>query len=454
MNSWSIFNPRTGHKVKDCSYANHSEVFKTLESLYLGFLKWKKISFKERQQTLSKVVKVFEENQQELILAIHEEMGKSLAQTQAEIKKCLDSAKYLCQAEVKGLDSYDVPNPTYSKSHITHEPLGVVLSILPWNYPLWQGFRAFFPNLLAGNTILLKHSEVTPTTGDLIAKYFKHAGCEYLLQHCLFSHEITEKVVADARTGGVSITGSVKAGKAIAEVCAKYFKKSVLELGGSDPAIILPDADFEFSCKSVALSRLQNAGQVCISAKRLIIPRSAQEKIINQLKVSFDEILIQKEDLVGPLAQAKFKKEYDQAVQEIKSYSELIYEKDLSSKNTNEHTAFVNPCILFFKENHAQLKDLEIFGPCLVVIPYETEAQAVEIANSTIFALGASVYGKSASRCRQVAEQLKAGQVAINDLVRSDVRLPFGGSKMSGYGRELGVEGFFEFTQVKVISEK
>lgn len=449
---WTLRNPRTGEKIKEYRFSSEAEVFKSIEALHQGFAQWKKLSFKQRQEKLSRVVDILEKNHQQLAKSMTEEMGKSLDQSLAEVQKCIDSAKYLCTMDEDPLKSYLVPNKTYDQSEVTFEPLGVLLSILPWNYPAWQGVRAFFPNLLAGNTILLKHSEVTPSTGDLFQDYFKQAGLSDLLQHHIFSHDLTEKVIADPRVGGVSITGSVGAGKTISELCSRHFKKSVLELGGSDPAVVLENADLIKTCKSVAKSRLQNAGQVCISVKRLFIPATLKNEILNQLKQAYTDVLTAKIELVGPLAQTRFKQDYNKIVAELKKHSELIFEYDMNSQNKNDHTAFVNPCILYFNKTHELLKTTEVFGPCLIVIPYHSVDEAIELANSTVFGLGASVYGADLKQCQHVALQLQAGQVSINDFVRSDVCLPFGGYKMSGHGREVGHQGFFEFTQTKVIS--
>ncbi len=405
MNPWSIYNPRTGEKLKDYHFSSVNEVFEAVETLDRGFKKWKKLSFQRRQEQLMKVVIELEKDQSRLAQCMTDEMGKSFDQSQAEVIKCINAARYLCTMDFKGLEAYFVPNKTYTQSQVVFEPLGVLLSILPWNYPAWQGFRAFFPSLLAGHTILLKHSEITPSAGDLIQSYFERAGLKDLLLHRIFSHDHTEKVLADDRMGGVSITGSVKAGKAIAEMSSRHLKKCVLELGGSDPAIILEKVNLERACKSITQSRLQNAGQVCISIKRVLIPQAQKNEILEKLKQAFAETLEGTSELVGPLAQAQFKIDYNKTITELKKHAELIYEKDFSSKNLNDHTAFVNPCILYFEKNHELLKSTEVFGPGLVVIAYSSLEEAVEIANSTIFGLGASVYGIDLDLCQRVATE-------------------------------------------------
>ena len=451
---WTIYNTHTGQKIRNYQYVEEVSVFQSIEKLYSGFIQWRQLPPKMRQQKMLKAVLIAEKDQAHLASVISLEMGKSLDSAQAEVKKCIETSKYLCSLDLHFLEPYVVKNGTYDQSVVSYESLGVILSILPWNFPAWQGFRAFFPNMLAGNAILLKHSEVTPTVGDLLQSYFEQAGLGDVFIHKLFNHDMTEKIIADHRIGGVSITGSVKAGEGIGGLCSKYFKKCVLELGGSDPSIILKDADLEKTCKTISRSRLQNAGQVCISAKRALVPKDHLKEVIELFKKSFTEFLELKPALVGPLADARFKVDYNEIVTELKKYSEVVYEKDMNSLNINDQQAFVNPCILVFDGNHEILKSTEVFGPCLIVIPYSDLAEAVQIANSTVFGLGASVYGKDEELCQKVATQIQAGQVTINDFVKSDIALPFGGYKMSGMGRESGREGFFEFTQTRVISVK
>ncbi|MBC7457919.1 MAG: aldehyde dehydrogenase family protein, partial [Bdellovibrionaceae bacterium] len=389
---WTIYNTHTGQKIKNYQYADEASVFQSLEKLHGGFVKWRQLPLKTRQQKMLNAILIAEKDKDHLASVIALEMGKSLDSAQAEVRKCIETSKYLCGLELNFLESHVVKNTTYDHSVVSYESIGVIVSILPWNFPAWQGFRAFFPTMLAGNAILLKHSEVTPTVGDLLQSYFEQAGLGDVFIHKLFNHEITEKIIADSRVDGVSITGSVKAGQLIAGLCSKYFKKCVLELGGSDPSIVLADADLEKTCKTISRSRLQNAGQVCISAKRALVPKPQLHQVIELFKTAFTEIMEAKPALVGPLADARFKADYNQTVNELKKYSQVVFEKDLSSLNTNEHQAFVNPCILLFDHHHEILQNTEVFGPCLIVIPYENLAEAVQMANATVFGLGASVY--------------------------------------------------------------
>ena len=449
---WTVYNTSTGEKIRNYQYAEEAAVLESLEKLHAGFNKWKKFSLRTRQEMMLKMVLIVENDKDHFAQVISQEMGKSFEAAQTEVKKCIETSKYLCGLDLHFLDSHEVKNTTYDHSIVSHEPLGVIVSVLPWNFPAWQGFRAFFPNMLAGNVILLKHSEVTPTTGDLLQSYFAQAGLGDFFVHRLFPHEMTEKIIADRRVGGVSITGSVKAGQIISSLCGQYLKKCLLELGGSDPSIILPDADFKKACQTIARSRLQNAGQVCISAKRAFVPRVQIEQTIELFKSAFTGIIDAQPSLVGPLAETRFKTDYNNIVTELKKHSQVVFEKDMNALNINENQAFVNPCILVFDHHHEILNKTEVFGPCLILIPYDTVDEAIQMANSTVFGLGASVYGTDEKLAQNVAHQILAGQVSINDYVKSDIALPFGGFKMSGMGRESGHQGFFEFTQTRVIS--
>lgn len=451
---WTVYNTRTGVKVRNYHYAESHEVFEAMDQLHLGFKWWKKIGLKSRQEKLFKLIEIVEKDKVHLAQTISQEMSKPLEASEAEVQKCIDTSKYLCRLDLSFLEPQEVYNTTYEYSQVSKEPLGIILSILPWNFPAWQGFRAFFPALLAGNTILIKHSEVTPTVGDLIENYFDQAGLGSILKHRLFSHEITENVISHPLIGGVSLTGSVTAGKTVATVCSRYLKKCVLELGGSDPSLVLEDCDLDQAVRAIARGRLQNAGQVCISAKRVLAPRVHLNLICEKLIAAFEEILEGQKEMVGPLAEARFKSDYNTQVNELKKHSKVIYEKEMDSLNQNQHMAFVNPCILLFEKNEEILKTTEVFGPCLIVIPYHSVDEAIEIANSTLFGLGASVYGNDIDHCQNIASEIESGQVVINETVKSDIRLPFGGYKMSGLGRESGHEGFFEFTQTRVISIK
>lgn len=453
-NSFSTINPYLNQKIKDWSFASTDEIQSGIESLAAGFKTWKKLTYQDRQKSLLQVLEHLEIQKEQISQSITEQMGKPILQSRAEVQKTLETMRILCEMNLDFLKP-TTASSSYRSSLIINEPLGVIVGIMPWNFPLWQTVRMVFPALLAGNTILLKSSEITPEIGRIVEECFQSAGLKHLLlKHILFSHESTESILSHPQICGVSLTGSTQAGQTVGALAGKYLKKAIFELGGSDPYIVMTDAVLGFATKKIIQSRLSNCGQVCISAKRVLIHESQLSEFLTLCKKEIAKFNLgdpsDEKTLLGPLSHLKFREKYKQQIQELSPYCEAV---EIKTDSVSQG-AFVNPVILVFKENHPSLKTLEIFGPALIVIAYSHLDQAIEIANSTVFGLGAAVFSQDVEKAQKVAESLIAGQVAINDLVKSDVHLPFGGFKMSGHGSELGEAGFFEFTQTKVISVK
>lgn len=452
--SFSTTNPYLNQKIKDWSYSSTDQIESGIETLAQGFKTWKMLTYQDRQKSLLQVLEHFEIKKEQIAKSITEQMGKPILQARAEVQKTLETIRILCEMNLDFLKPTTAIS-SYRSSQIINEPLGVIVGIMPWNFPLWQTVRMVFPALLAGNTVLLKSSEITPEIGHIVEECFRSAGLRHVvLKHILFSHESTETILSTPHIGGVSLTGSTQAGQTVGALAGRYLKKAIFELGGSDPYIALTDAVLSFAAKKIIQSRLSNCGQVCISAKRVLIHESQLSEFLTLCQKEMAKFKLgdpqDEKTLLGPLSHVKFKQKYNQQIQELSSYCEKIEIKS----EFDSQGAFVDPVILVFKENHPCLKTLEIFGPALIVIAYSHLDQAVEIANSTVFGLGAAVFSQDVEKAQKVAESLIAGQVAINDLVKSDVHLPFGGFKMSGHGSELGEAGFFEFTQTKVISVK
>lgn len=452
--SFSTTNPYLNQKIKDWSYASVDDIDSGIESLATGFKTWKMLTYQDRQKSLLRVLEHFEIKKEQMAQSITEQMGKPIQQAHAEVQKTLEAMRILCEMNLDFLKPTRV-NSSARSSQVINEPLGVIVGIMPWNFPLWQTVRMIFPALLAGNTVLLKSSEITPEIGQIVEECFQSAGLNHVvIKHILFSHESTESILSHPQICGVSLTGSTQAGQTVGALSGKYLKKAIFELGGSDPYIVMDDAILSFAAKKIIQSRLNNCGQICISAKRALVHESQLSEFLSLCQKEMEKFNtgdpLDEKTLLGPLSHFKFQEKYNQQIQDLKPYCQQIEIKS----NLNSHGAFVDPVILVFNENHPALKSLEIFGPALIVISYNDLDQAIEIANSTIFGLGAAVFSRDLEKAQKVAQSLIAGQVAINDLVKSDVHLPFGGFKMSGYGSELGEAGFFEFTQTKVISIK
>ncbi|MBC7742101.1 MAG: aldehyde dehydrogenase family protein [Bdellovibrionaceae bacterium] len=447
-------NPTTGAVIGTGEYNSTEDADKALAALDQTFKAWRNLSYLQRQATIMKLATALESKKDFFAKLMTQEIGKPLKEAQLEVKKCYEAIKALCEKDLAALESKTI-HTTYKSSEIIYEPLGVIYSIMPWNYPLWQVTRMVIPALLTGNTILLKHAEICAQTGFEFAKLFKDIYPEPLLMHLLLPHEMTEVVLSNPRVQGVSLTGSTNAGVSVAKAAAGALKKYVLELGGSDPYLVLADADLDLAAKIISQSRLMNAGQSCISAKRCLFHESLRQPLIEKFKTQFDDHVIglplELKTDVGPLAHPRFKTALKKQIAELKknTSAECVYQKPHGHP---AESAFVDLEIYLLKENSEWLKDQEFFAPVLLMIPFKTEAEAIAIANSTVFGLGGGVFSKDLARAKNVAKQMIAGQVAINDFIRSDFSLPFGGFKKSGVGRELGEAGFFEFVQTKVIS--
>lgn len=448
--TWTTIDPFENKPLRTWHYANKTNIEQSLQDLHVAWYAWKKLSYKDRQAELLKVVFELQKRADTMARSISLQMGKPLAQSQVEVKKSIEAAEYLCQMDLSFLAAEQISS-IYEQSTVHLASLGIIVGIMPWNFPLWQVMRMIFPTLLVGNTVLLKHSEVTPEVGELIEQCFSAMPFK-ILKHCSFSHDMTESILKDARVFGVSLTGSAKAGSVIAETAGRHLKKSILELGGSDPYIVMADTDLRLATKKIIGSRISNCGQVCISAKRALIHKSLWPEFIERAEVELKKLVFgspfSPDTTLGPLAQHKFQKQYQQQTEILKKKADKIIEIQLSVGSS----AGVNPMLVSFSEQPSVLKTMEVFGPCLAVMPFTTENEAITLANSTIYGLGAGIFTKDTEHAKKMALEIQAGQIAINDIVKSDVHLPFGGMKSSGYGKELGKLGFYEFTQTQVVS--
>ncbi len=452
--TFDTINPATGEKLRTAHYATPAQIDASISTLHKSFSGWRNISYRERQLIVKKIALNLQERSEEFAVLMSTEMGKPIREAKLEVKKCIVAIEALSEKDLGFLEPKLVSG-AYKNSRIINEPLGVIYSVMPWNFPLWQVVRMVIPALLAGNTILLKHSTITSQTGDEFEKILKDIWSEPLLLHQLVQHDNTEKILKDPRIQGVSLTGSTGAGLSVAQAAGAALKKYVLELGGSDPYIVLEDAPLEAAAKMISRSRLMNTGQSCICAKRLLVHTSKKDQLIDLVKKEFDSFqfgspLDAKTDL-GPLAHPRFKADLAKQISELKLSTEAknIYHR---SHLQNDHGAYVDLNIFLLPKNSDWLYEQEFFSPTLIVIPFLSDQEAIQIANSTAYGLGGGVWSTDLTRATRMASQMTAGQVAINDMIKSDVSLPFGGFKKSGVGRELGDAGLYEFTQTKVIS--
>lgn len=481
------YSPFTSEIVDQIPYSDIQSVQKSVVILSKSFLVWRGLNVEQRKVKLFPLIERLQQQKIHFAKMITEEMGKPFLQSLSEVDKCILSLKKMLEFDLSFLLNEKIKsNDGKINFHINHNPVGVVYAIMPWNFPLWQVIRMVIPALISGNVILLKHSEVTPQVAIMIEALFSGLSDSPILLHHFISHNYTEAILSWPEIQAVSLTGSTAAGLKIAELASKYLKKYVLELGGSDPYIVFPDADLEKSARLIVQSRLTNSGQSCIAAKRCLVEQSIQFEFQQLLKKEFSKFKFLSSKVldnffnpeivedryryqIGPLAAPRLKEAYLlQKKQFIKNtHAQLISSTFLDCETNridcetnrfeSEKGCFVPAEIYSLEKNESWLFDQEFFSPTLIVIPFNSdqknEVEVLKMANSTMYGLGAAIFTKDIEKAVRMSASINAGQVAINDFVQSDVRLPFGGTKMSGVGRELGQQGFLEFTQTQVIYE-
>ena len=412
--------------------------------------KWRNTSFSERGASLHKVADILRTTKEELALIATKEMGKTITSALFEVEKCAGICDYFADNAERLLSPEQIATEA-QRSYVSFDPLGVVLAIMPWNYPFSQVFRCAVPAIMAGNTTLLKHASAVPQSALAIHNVFIKAGVlEGVFQTMLISSQTALTLIGDSRIKAVTFTGSEAAGKEIASTASLYIKKSVLELGGSDPFIGLDDADIEKAVAVGVASRLLVSGQTCISAKRFILSKNIAQKFINHFKDAMREKIIgdptNNRTEVGPLSSEQCIKNIERQVSaSVKMGAQIV----LGGERLKGPGYFYPPTILINVTEKMPVFEEETFGPVAAVIVASTDEEALHIANNTRFGLGATVYTTNKKRADYFIKNLEVGNVYINSMVKSDSRLPFGGVKASGFGRELSSYGIKEFTNIK-----
>lgn len=413
-----------------------------------AFQNWKNYSFKERQKLLKKIAEILKSQKEEFGEIITKEMNKPISQSISEIEKCAGMISYY--AAVPDILKPEKVETEHKISEIRHEPMGVILGIMPWNFPFWQALRFAVPAILSGNAVVLKHASICLKSGDAIQKIFEKAGFpKGVFSHLKISHKEVEDLLGDPRIKAVSLTGSEGAGRKIAETAGRNLKKCVLELGGNDAFIVLDDADLKAAAKDAALARLQNCGQTCVAGKRFIVHKKVYQQFVELFVEEYRKYIpgnpMNKETKLGLMAREDLASElHMQYEKAIKSGAEII----LPLENIG-NMAF-EPGLLLMNKNNPVL-DEELFGPLGMILKVDSDEAALKAANNTSFGLANAVYTKDKKRALFFAENLESGSVAINQVFRSDWRMPFGGRKNSGYGVELSQYALHEFTVKKSI---
>ena len=419
-----------------------------LENSQKTFQKWKEIPFEERQKFFKNLSEILLERKQEFAEIITKEMNKPISQSIAEIEKSAGMCDYYANAEnVLKVEKVKIEHQI---SEIHHEALGVILGVMPWNFPFWQALRFAVPSILAGNVIVLKHASICEKSGKTMQKIFEEAGFpKGVFTFLKISHDEVEEMIANPIIKGVSLTGSELAGRKIAETAGRNLKKCVLELGGSDAFIVCEDADIEKAAKEGALARLQNNGQTCVAGKRFIIHQKIYaeflEKFIEEYQQYQPENPMNNDAKLGLMAREDLAQDLEKQYQKARKNGAKVL---LPLKNVG-NMAF-KPGILEMNAGNP-ISQEELFGPLAMVYKAKNDEEALRIANETMFGLANAVFTKNKKRAMFFAENLESGSVAINQIFRSDARLPFGGRKNSGFGVELSLYALREFTAMKTI---
>lgn len=426
----------------------NTELQEKLELAAKAQEKWAKVSFKDRQALIKNLSENILKNVDEYSKIITEEMHKPISQSKGEVKKCALVADYYTNAE--NILAPENVESELSVSQVLYQPMGVILGIMPWNFPFWQALRFAIPTVLAGNTILLKHASLCKGSGRAIEELFRKSGFpEGILQNIEYSYADIEELLTHPLVKGVSLTGSENTGRKIASLAGANIKKSLLELGGNDAFIVLDDTDLEATAKQGAAARLRNNGQACTSAKRFIIQENIYNDFIEKLVTEFKKYELgdpfDEETILTGLASKSFadelQEQYEKAIQQgaevilpLERVDDTSFKPGLIKMNLD------NPMI-----------DEEFFGPVAMVIPAKDDKEILEIANNSNFGLGNSVWTNSKERAYFFAENLESGTVSVNKMMTSDPRFPFGGTKNSGYGLELSLKTLTEFCVTKSI---
>jgi succinate-semialdehyde dehydrogenase/glutarate-semialdehyde dehydrogenase len=449
-------NPTTGEVLKRYDEMTPEEIAATIEEVDRAFTSWRTTSFGERAKHMRAAGRILREKRDEYARLMADEMGKPLAEGRAESEKCAWVCEYYAENAEKFLAREEIQTEA-SRSFVTFEPLGVVLAVMPWNFPFWQVFRFAAPGLMAGNTGVLKHSSNVQGSALAIEAVFRDAAFpENVFRTLLIGSRLVDHAIEHPKVRAVTLTGSTPAGQAVARKAGELLKKTVLELGGSDPYVILEDADLGLAVEACVTSRLINGGQSCIAAKRFIVPQKLrgefEQRFVESMRAKKMGNPLHDDSDIGPQARSDLRDDlHRQVAESVEKGARCL----LGGEVPDMPGAFYPPTVLTDVAKGMPAYDDELFGPVAAIIPVRDEEEAIRVANDSPFGLGAAVFTGDAARGEEIAARhLEAGCCFVNAFVRSDPRLPFGGVKESGYGRELGEYGIKEFVNIKTVYVK
>ncbi|MCX7550084.1 NAD-dependent succinate-semialdehyde dehydrogenase [Xanthomarina sp. F2636L] len=442
-------NPYNGTHIKSYTQFSKAMLESYLDQAEKTFETWKHLEIPERTKLLKKLSKNLIKNKQIYSELMTQEMGKPISQSKSEIEKCA----YLVDFFAKNADQFladELIETDAMESFISYDPLGCILGVMPWNYPFWQVLRFAIPTITAGNTILLKHASNVTGCALAIQDLFEDSGFpKGCFQTLIVNHEQIDQIIADPRIKAVSLTGSEKAGKHIAEVAGKNLKKLVLELGGNNACVVLDDANLEKHIDTIVNARMQNTGQSCIAAKRFIVVETIYEEFLQKFKAEVEAIIVG--DPMEEATQLSVLAREDLAEILNKQVNDSIKKGAKTLIGNKKDKAYFEPTILTHVKPGMPVFDDETFGPVAAIIKVKNNEEAYKTASNSKFGLGTMVFTENIKEARKHILQIEDGAFFINELVKSDPRLPFGGTKTSGFGRELSIEGIHEFVNKKTV---
>lgn len=451
--AFDVIDPASGEKVTSYDEMSRDQVQQVIDRCSKAQKQWSQTSFDERSRLMRAARDVLLKNREDYARLMTREMGKIYPQGIAEVEKCALACDYYADHAEAFLASEDVPTEA-QHSFVTYKPLGVILAVMPWNYPLWQVFRFAVPAIMAGNGALLKHAPNVFGSARVIEKIFNQAGFpEHLFSALLIDIPMTTEVIHDPGVAAVTITSSVAAGRAVATEAGKALKKCVLELGGSDPFIVLEDANIDKAVQVGIVGRYQNSGQSCIAAKRFIVVDAVYGEFEQKFLAGVSELKMgdpmAADTFIGPLARVDLRDGlHDQVRRSVEAGAKLL----IGGEVPEGPGAFYPPTILAGVREGMAAWSEELFGPVATLIRVKDEAEALEVANATEFGLGGAVWTQDLERGERIAaDGIQSGAAFVNDMSKSDPRMPFGGIRHSGYGRELSVFGIREFVNVHAV---
>lgn len=445
-------NPATGETLEDYEWMSNQEAERKIARADDAFRVWRDTAFSERSQLLGRVARLLRERVRTYSKVITAEMGKPITESKAEIEKCAFACEFYAENAEPLLTEEPMASDTPNSS-VVFEPLGIILAIMPWNFPFWQVFRHAAPALMTGNVILVKHAPNVPGCARRIEQVFRDAGFpEGVVSSVMVDVPQVEGLIADQRVRAVTLTGSDRAGSQVAALAGKYLKKSVMELGGSDPFVVLEDADLEKAVETAVKARYQNSGQSCIAAKRFIVAEKVADDFERRFVDAVEKLVmgdpVDPGTQIGPIARHDLLENLERQVDESVTAGARVVTGGAGSDGKG---LYYQPTVLTEVTRDMPVWREETFGPVAAVMRVKDDDEAVEAANDSEYGLGGNVWTSDVERGRAIARRMNTGGVFINGMTHSDPRLPFGGIKRSGYGRELSVFGIREFVNIKTI---